>query len=251
MLWYKSWLETRWRFLIGLGLLLCSASITVLVYPQVARLLPMVPTNLDGPLGERIREAAELSRDFRGYIWSHWFRQNLAQWGTLFAILLGTAALLVQNGGEIFTLSLPVSRSRLLGVRAATGLAELLAIAFIPSLLIPMLSPAIRESYGLGTAVVHSVCLFIATSVFFSLALFLSTMFSDAWRPLLITLAVALALGVIDQVLRNPSFSVYGVMSAETYFRSGRVPWPGLLGAAGASTFFFGGAMVNIQQRDF
>ena len=35
MLWYKSWLETRWRFLIGLALLMLSAGGTVLAYPQV------------------------------------------------------------------------------------------------------------------------------------------------------------------------------------------------------------------------
>ena len=38
MLWYKSWLETRWRFLIGLGLLLLSAGGIVYVYPQVVKL---------------------------------------------------------------------------------------------------------------------------------------------------------------------------------------------------------------------
>jgi hypothetical protein len=251
MLWYKSWLETRWRFLIGLGMLLCSAVATVLTYPQVMKLLPMVPTNLSGPLGERIREAAELARDYRGYIWSHWFRQNLSQWTTLFAILLGTAALLVQSGGDLFTLSLPVSRSRILSVRAATGLVELFAIACIPSLLVPILSPAIHESYGVGNALLHGACVFVATSVFFSIALLLSTVFSDAWRPLLITFAIALALGLIDQFLRNPSFSLYGVMSAESYFRSGRLPWLGLLGSAAASTAFCYAAVVNIQRRDF
>ena len=42
-------------------------------------------------------------------------------------MLLGTGGLLSQaiGGGALFTLSLPVSRERLLGVRAATGLAEL------------------------------------------------------------------------------------------------------------------------------
>ena len=39
MLWYKSWLETRWRFLIGLVLLMLSAGGTVLTYPHVVKLL--------------------------------------------------------------------------------------------------------------------------------------------------------------------------------------------------------------------
>src|SRR5436305_1629220 len=87
------------------------------------------------------------------------------------------------------------SRARLLGVRAATGLAELFAIACLPTLLIPILSPGIGESYGLGNALLHGACVFVATSVFFSIALLLSTVFSDAWRPLLITVAIAVAVG--------------------------------------------------------
>ncbi|HYS52366.1 MAG TPA: hypothetical protein VER58_01215 [Thermoanaerobaculia bacterium] len=251
MLWYKSWLETRWRFLIGLALLLCSAAATVFTYPQVMKLLPMVPTNVSGPLGERIREAAELARDYRGYVWSQWFQKNGSQWATLFAILLGTAGLLSQSNGALFTLSLPVSRARLLGIRAATGLSELLLLAFVPSLLIPMLSPAIRESYGVGNALVHSVCLFVAASVFFSLAFLLSTVFDDLWPPLLIALAIAIALGLLEQILRSPSFKVYRVMSAETYFRTGHVPWLGLLTTAAASAALCYGAVVNIQRRDF
>src|SRR2546421_2812842 len=107
MLWYKSWLETRWRFLIGLAILICSAASTVLTYPQVMKLLPLIPTNVGGPLGDRIREAAALARDYRGFVWSNWFRQNLAQMATLFAVLLGTAGLISNSSGAPFTMSLP------------------------------------------------------------------------------------------------------------------------------------------------
>ncbi len=40
MLWYKSWLETRWRFVIGLVLLMFSAASTVFTYPEVIKLIP-------------------------------------------------------------------------------------------------------------------------------------------------------------------------------------------------------------------
>ena len=35
MLWQKMWLETRWRFLIGLALMACSAGGVVFTYPHV------------------------------------------------------------------------------------------------------------------------------------------------------------------------------------------------------------------------
>src|SRR5258708_26132297 len=112
MIWYKSWLETRWRLLIGLALLLCSAAGSVLVYPEVLRLLPALPVNLTGELGRRVREAADLARSFRGYVWSNWFRQNLSHGVTLFAALLGTAGLLSNSRGAPLPLSPPPSPPR-------------------------------------------------------------------------------------------------------------------------------------------
>lgn len=255
MLWYKSWLETRWRFWIGLVLLVCSACAVVFTYPTVMQLMPLVPpVDVGGELGRRIRESADLAREYRGYIWSQWFRQNLRQMWTIFAVLLGTGGLLSQSSGgaAVFTLSLPASRHRLLTVRAYAGLAELLVLALVPSLVIPALSPAVGESYSVTTAIVHSVCLFTAGAVFFSLAFFLSTVFSDMWRPLLITLSAAILLALAEQVVRGLSrYSIFGVMSGESYFRLGRVPWLALFVSAAASAAMLYGSVVNIMRRDF
>ncbi|HLJ74835.1 MAG TPA: hypothetical protein VKU62_09635 [Thermoanaerobaculia bacterium] len=250
MLWYKSWLETRWRFLIGLALLLCSAGATVLVYPKILQLTRFVPANVSGEIGERIREAAALSREYRGYVWSQWFRQNLPQWGTLFAVLLGAAGALSTSAGALFTLSLPISRARLLTVRAALGLGELFLLTLVPSLLIPLLSPTIGETYSIVDAIVHSVCFFVVVSAFFSLALLLSTVFDDVWRPVLIALGIAFVLSLLSRVYNRP-YSGYGLMSAESYFRSGHIPWLGLLASAAVSALLIWAATSNLSRRDF
>jgi hypothetical protein len=255
MLWHKSWLETRWRFLIGLGLLMLSACSTVLTYPQVIKLLPLASTvDASGELGRRVTEAVDLARTYRGYVWSHWYRQNLLQMWGLFAVLIGSGGLLAQasGGGVLFTLSLPVTRNRLIGVRAATGLAELLVLAFVPSLLLPALSPLIGQTFGIGDTLVYGACLFIAGTVFFSLAFLLSTMFTGVWPPLLIVLCVATLLGLFDLALRDLSrYSVFAVMSAESYFRGGGLPWLGLLASTALSAAMLYGAAFNIARRDF
>ena len=254
MLWTKSWLETRWRFFIGLALLVCSAGGAVIAYPRVQELMASVPLQAGGVLGQRIREAVDLAHEYRGYIWSTWFRQNLAQTGTLFAVLLGTGGLFLQpsGGGSLFTLSMPVSRNRMHGIRAATGLGELLVLIFASSLVIPLLSPAIRESYGFGSALVHALCFFVAVSVFFSLASLLSTVFGDPWRPLMIAVFAAILIGLFGQVSRELwRFSIFRVMSAESYFRAGVVPWVGLLICAAASAALQIVAAMNIARRDF
>ena len=43
MLWYKSWLETRWRFLIGLALLVLMACAKVFGYPAASSALVHSP----------------------------------------------------------------------------------------------------------------------------------------------------------------------------------------------------------------
>ena len=255
MLWYKSWLETRWRFVIGLVLLMFAACGTVLAYPRVVELLSAAPRlDVSGEIGRQIREGVELARDYRGYVWSQWFRQNLMQMWTFFAVLLASGSVLshTSGGGTVFTLSLPASRNRLVGVRAATGLAELLVLAFLPSLLIPLLSPVVGQRYGVGDALVHGACLFIAGAAFFSLAFLLSTVFSDLWRPLLMASSAAIVLSLCGQVFPEVSrYGIFRVMNGEVYFRGGGLPWLGLLASAALSTAMLYGATRNIARQDF
>jgi hypothetical protein len=252
MLWYKAWLETRWRFFIGLCLLVLSAGGVVYAYPQVMKLIPRAgDLDTSGALGQRIKDAVELSRDYRGYVWGQWIRQNLTEFATFFAIVLGSGGPYAQRS-ELFTLSLPVSRQRLVGVRAVAGLVELLVIVFVSSLVIPLFSPSVGEHYSLLNALVHALCAFVAGAAFFSLATLLSTSFSDIWRPLLIGCAVAAALWIVEQVVRGMApYSIFTVMNGESYFRSGHLPWIGLIASAGLSMVMLFGAVKNIEHRDF
>jgi ABC-2 type transport system permease protein len=252
MLWHKAWVETRWRFLIGLAVLLCSAGGSVLMYPQLMKLLPAVPppdpTSL---IVRQIREQAELMRSYRGYVFAQWFRQNLPQVWTIMAALLGSGGLLTQ-GAAVFTLSLPVSRAQLSGVRALVGLAELFALAVMPTLLVPLLSPAVGQSYAVGDALIHAVCLFVAGAIFFSLAFLLSTAFADVWRPMLLSLAVAVALVGVETYFHQWSIhGVFGLMSGDTYFRTGSLPWLGLFASTAGSAAMLWLATISISRRDF
>jgi hypothetical protein len=255
MLWYKSWLETRWRFLIGLAILVLSVVGTVLAYPRVTKLLPLVPAiDTGSEVGRRLKEIADLSRSYGGYIWAQWLRQNMTQMLSLFAALLGSGGLLSQTsgGGALFTLSLPVSRDRLVGVRAVTGLAELLVLSFIPLLVLPLLSPAVGATYGIGDVLVYGTCAFVAATVLFSAASLLSTVFTDVWRPALIVCGVATVLGIAEPFFGDLSrYSLFGIMDGEMYFRGGGLPWLGLLASAAVSAAMLLAASRNLARQDF
>jgi hypothetical protein len=96
------------------------------------------------------------------------------------------------------------------------------------------------------------VCLFIAGTVFFSLAFLLSTVFGDVWRPLLIVVCASMMLALVEQVFRDVfPFSVFRVMSAEVYFRGGGLPWLGLAATAAVSAAMLYAATKNIARQDF
>jgi hypothetical protein len=252
MLWHKVWLETRWRFLTGLMLLSCGAALTVFTYARVLELLPLASRiELGGELGRRVAEEVALQQSFGGYIWSQWFRQAPLEIGTLFAVLLGTGGLISHASTE-FTLSLPVSRRQLVVTRAAAALAMWFVLAFVPSLFVPLLSPAVGQTYGVGEAIAHGLCLFAGGAVFVCLAVFLSTVFGDLWRPLLIALTIALAIGFWELMLRDPlPLGVFSVMSGESLFRTGRLPWPGLAVLSLVSVAMVYGATMTYSRRDF
>ena len=255
MFWYKAWLETRWRFLVGLGLLTISACGTVIYYPEVMKLMPMAGSvEVSGELGRRIKEGVELASTYRGYIWSQWFSQNVAEMGTLFAILLGSGSPIAQGsaGAALFTLSLPASRNRLLAVRTATGLGEWLTITLVSSLVIPLLSPIVGERYSLSSALVHGACLFAAGTVFFSLAVLLSALLGDLLKPIVLACSAAMALALGQFVFEGlASYGPFAVMSGESYFRGTGLPWLGLLLSVASSIAMLYGATLVLARRDF
>lgn len=255
MLWHKAWLETRWRFVSALVILTVMAGSDVYEFVVAQRMMPLAESLLSGtdggPFGAAIREAVTVQREFRGFIWYNAFRDNLTSVGLLFAVLLGCGGLLTEarKGSALFTLSLPVTRKQLLGVRIGTGLAQCFAIAMIPPLVIPLLAPAIGQQFSVIDSLAHGLCLFFVGALFFSLASFLSTLFGDIWRPLLTTVLIACVAAVAQ--FAAPEFGVFKVMSGESYFRTGALPWMGLATSAVLATALLYSAAETLERRDF
>jgi hypothetical protein len=111
MLRYKSWLDTRLWFFLGLTMLSAQVVALYVSYP-----MDPVTTYPNGALGVTAAEMASLRSDeFRGYIWLRWFSTTMILFWPVFAIRLAGTGLEESAGREYF-LSLPVtaggSRSR-------------------------------------------------------------------------------------------------------------------------------------------
>ena len=254
MLWYKSWLDTRSRFLIALIVLLVFACGTVLSFPKVRELVAAVEpaaVTADESLRQEIEESREALRTFRGYAWSQWFAGNFPTLLVLVAALLGSGSPLVKSGsGALFSLALPASRGRWIGTRAGLGLAELFVVALAPSLLLVALAPFVGEQLELSETIVYGLSAFVGASVFFSVAMFWSTVFNDVWRPLLFTCLVWIATVAIGAVLPEGR-GIFAAMMGETYFYDGTLPWAELLLSAAAAPALVYAAAANVARRDF
>lgn len=255
MLWYKAWLDTRWKVVIGGVLLLLSAGSTVFSYGSVQEIIDAMPATVlgdDNPLREQIREAMELSRTFRGYVWSNWFSGDAVWYLTILGAVLGSGSPLSRSGrGLLFSLALPVSRERWITTRAATALTELFVVAFAATLVLVGLAPLEQQRLALGESLVYSAIAFSGASVFVALALFLSTVFEDVWRPLLLTICAAFAIATAGIYLLPEGRGLFAAMGGRSYFFGGSLLWLELsLGVAATAALIYAAA-ANTARRDF
>ena len=188
MLWYKAWRESRVRFLlVGLFVVYYTA-FTVLTKKRA--LFPLETTSVLSSSGTYI-----------GYVYGHLYAGK--QLSNLFLAylvpLLSMGGLLRERGRgtAALSLSLPVSRLRLLGVRAGLGLLQITALTFVPAILIPALSPIVAESYPISLALHFALLWTVCSSVVFAMAFLLSAVLAGEYTALLVSfMAILLYEGV-------------------------------------------------------
>jgi hypothetical protein len=254
MLWYKAWLDTRWRFLVGLALLVCTAVANALTYPLAQAIIAEAVRNssTNGPLAGELDWSYQLAGTFRGYVWAQFVHENLYYLWTLFAVLLAADGPLSQRTGAIFTLSLPVSRRRLCAVRAGADLGELALLSLLPLLAISLAAPLVGHSYPLADALMHGFHMWAGGTFFYCLTLLLAAFFEDRWRPILITLAVVVGVGVGREFMPLlVAFGPAGVMTGQSYFLSATPAWAGLVIWPMAAALLFHFAVRSVESRDF
>jgi len=170
MLWYKAWRESRMRFAMIAVAVAAICVYAVRFRDQIqANGIPIRPGLRDGAYSENIYQ----------FVYSGTAKGVFA----LLVIFLGLGGLLRERAHRtaIFTLALPVSRMRLILTQIVVGLAEMAALALLPALLIPSLSPLVHQSFPLAEALHFSVLWFGCGTIIFASAFFLSVVFGGEY----------------------------------------------------------------------
>ena len=261
MLWRKSWWETRWGILTILGgMLLFAAFHQPWKQADLAQWISSLQERAPG-WSENSRRLIPLLSGYNGYVWSHWFKSFLLfVWpfvgvtmipATLFAVScpwMGGAS----GAAGLFTFSLPVSRRKVLLTHAALVAVEMVLIALAPSLVFTLTSRLTGGRFPFGSAIVYALLLSLGGMVFLAFSFLLAVVFNHPWKGMFIGSAVVIALLLpIRTVEEYPWWNIYHVMSGETYFRYGRIPWLGLSVSLAVSALMMFAAARIYERRDF
>ena len=238
MLWYKAWLETRVRFLI------CLVGMTFLcwypIYDDIRRAQP--DTTL-----------------------SYYYYSVHAGHGILGGLWLAAVIFLMMGGllrekavGAVsFTLALPYSRSRLMGVRIATGMVEAIVLILVPSAAICMEANIFGKPYPMSQIWFHLVLLIGGGMVPFVIALLIASLVEGEYTAPLVSFGVLIGCVYLlgDQSVQK--FNPYRFMAGTDYFDrttgllAGPIPWLHAGGYLLLAALLIVASVKAIEMRDF
>jgi ABC-2 type transport system permease protein len=245
MLWYKTWRETRARLMIGAIALAWVCFVIILTHS-----------------GNRAHANPPMS--YIEYIWQSVYKGYVRDFFTILVILLGGGGLLQERAHNTvgFTLALPVSRLRLLSVRAAVGLTEVIFLALVPALVITVFSPLLAEPYPLSQALQYSVLWIAGGTVIFGAAVLFSTILAgeySGWVVCFLCIMLYSAAVHITALQRFPRLNLFKIMSGSemAYFNSARhvligpLPWLAISMILAIALGFLAAASHFTQRQDY
>lgn len=238
MLWFKAWMETRARFLISL--LGITALSSYIVYHGDREALPY--TRIDYYYAV-----------FQG---GHFL---LATMWVVAVNLLMMGGLLREKavGASSFTLALPVSRARLMGVRIATGFVEAMALVIVPWIAMFLIGSIVGKTHDFGQASFYIILLAGGGLLFFAIALLVSSLVEGEYTAPVVSYGVVIAIAVAfsDRSLRAYNPWAF-IMGAEYYDRRtallvGPIPWMHVAVYVLLAAILTAVSVKVIQRREF
>lgn len=229
MLWTKAWLETRWRLAHVFGLVL-----VVLFMGETG-----------GGLG---------SRENAGRL------MNMLLFLSVFAAVnLAGAGIRTQSpvragrglhGSVYFTLSLPVSRFRLLAVRAAFGLLEMAGVSVFMIVSAWSLFPLVRGGSTWLDVLRLVFTAIVCTTCFYAVSTSIAAVLEETWQVYGSLLVIGVAWWATTLLRLPPSADIFRIMSDASPLVTHQLPWPAMMLAVAASTVLFWTALKIVQRQE-
>ena len=236
MLWYKGWFETRFKLAFSLGFM---CLLLIFVHSQVSQKVQSNGLT-------RATLAAVLSPSpILLIVACAWLAGAGVVTQSAFRSVKGL------HGSTLFTLSLPVSRLRLLAVRAGIGWLELAGVAAFLCTGFWLVVLPIRATISPHELVQYFGTLLACISAFYFLSVLLSTFLEDQWR-IWSTMMALFVVNWLSNSHRLPAF-------ADLFFAMGKgspliihgLPWQPMAFSLSLSASLLIAALAVVQRREY
>ena len=236
MLWHKAWLETRARFLT------CLATLTIFSAVFVGHAQGLI--------------RPEWHADFNRLLFVT--QQFVVIMWILAAVLLGMGGLVREKaiGSASLTLSLPVSRARLLGVRVALGALEAIALGVVPWVTVFITSLLGGMPVAITQVALYVLLLLGGGLVYFAMAIFVSSLIEGEYTAPAVAFGLVLLSAIILDAWFRP-FNLWCLVTGDfyinrkTFLLETHIPWLALLSSLSIASAMLLASLKVIQRREF
>ncbi len=233
MLWYKGWLETRFRVLMVLAFFF---------FPVVLRYV--TPRNANSTPSSEGQSIV-----FLAFFWA------------VTPVMLAGAGIKTQSGGPqatrglhgsmYYTLTLPVSRFRLLAVRAGLGMLEVVAILALAPCAVWLMSPVLRAHLTRMDMFEYWLVISTCLSSFYFLGVLFATFLHDLAQNWTSFLAIFFLRWFFSYVPVPPSLNIFRAMGEASPLITHALPWATMAFSMGAAAMLFCAAAWVVQTREY
>lgn len=230
MLWYKGWLETQFKLLLSVCMLAA-----FLIFFGVTKAPPQ-------------------AKPVAGLILF-----TKSQLVILFTWLAG-AGIITQpsfqatkglHGSTLFTLSLPVSRFRLLAVRAGLGFVEVSVLIAGMCCGLWRVLPGLKGAVTGGEIIEYAVTLIVSASTFYFVSVLLATFLDDVWRMWGSMIVYAALWGLSSWITLPAAVDIFRAIGDGSPLIAHAMPWSPMAFSLGLSAILFFAALKIAQAREY
>ena len=235
MLWHKGWMETRFRLLFTLGF-----TTVILVLQYSVRTAAPLPGAKNPALGLVMLSNPTLV--------------------LMVCSMLGGAGIVTQpslqaskglHGSTLFTLTLPVSRLRLLAVRAGIGWLEGAGVIGALCCGMWLVSPAFRAMATPVEMLEYAGTLIACASALYCLSVLLATFLDDQWRAWGTMIASAALWWLSSHTPLPASADIFRAMAKGSPLIAHTMPWTAMAFSLGLAAILFFAALKVVQTREY
>jgi len=230
MLWYKGWLETRFKLLSAACLL-----VGFLTFFSVAKAPPQAKPVLQVILFAKSQLA--------------FFFMVLS--GAGIATQPAFQAIKGLHGSTLFTLSMPVSRLRLLTVRSSLGFLQVSALIVAMCGGLWRVVPGLKNVVTGGEMGEYAITLIFIASTFYFISVLLATFLDDIWRIWGGMIAYGALWGLSSWVALPAAVDIFRAIGDGSPLSAHAMPWPPMVFSLALSAILFFGALKIAQAREY